>query len=87
MTLVEAMACGAPILASQLEPMPEICADAAIYFDPTNPIAIADVISKTLKDPESISTLSRKGLERAKAFSWENTARNTLKVLENVIQY
>ena len=86
MTLVEAMACGAPILASQLEPMPEICADAAIYFDPMNPIAIADVISKTLKDPESISTLSRKGLERAKAFSWENTARNTLKVFENVIQ-
>lgn len=86
MTLVEAMACGAPILASQLEPMPEICADAAIYFDPMNPIAIADVISKTLKDTELISTLSRKALERAKAFSWENTARNTLKVFENVIQ-
>lgn len=84
MTLVEAMACGAPILASQLEPMPEICADAAIYFDPMNPIAIADVISKTLEDPESISTLSRKGLERAKAFSWENTATRTLNIFESI---
>ncbi|CAG1771343.1 mannosyl-N-acetyl-alpha-D-glucosaminyl-diphospho-ditrans,octacis-undecaprenol 3-alpha-mannosyltransferase / alpha-1,3-rhamnosyltransferase [uncultured bacterium] len=86
MTLVEAMACGAPILASQLEPMPEICAAAAIYFDPTNPVAMANVISKTLKDTELISTLSRKALERAKVFSWENTARNTLKVFENVTQ-
>ena len=84
MTLVEAMACGAPILASQVEPMMEICANAAIYFDPKNPAAMADTIVKILKDQELISTLTAKARERAKTFSWENTAIHTLEIFENV---
>src|SRR3989337_2732914 len=80
MTLVEAMACGAPVLASKVEPMMEICADAAMYFDPTNPAAIADVIHKTLLDKNIVSKLKINSLTRAKDFSWENTAMNTLKV-------
>lgn len=87
MTLVEAMACGAPILASHREPMPEVCADAAIYFDPSNPVAMADVIAKTLKEPELISRLANKALDRAKTFSWENTALNTLKIFERVTRH
>lgn len=85
MPLVEAMACGAPILASQIEPMPEVCADATIYFDPTNPDAIASVILKTLKDQELIRTLSRKAIERSKTFSWENTAIRMLNIFESVV--
>lgn len=85
MTLVEAMACGAPILASDIEPMPEICADAAIYFDPTNPAAIADVIHKTLLDKNIVSKLKTNSLTRAKDFSWENTIMNTLKVFESIV--
>lgn len=84
MTLVEAMACGAPVLASNRAPMPEICADAALYFDPMNPAAIADMIMKTLKNPELLSALTKKSLERAKTFSWENTARETLKVFTDI---
>jgi len=84
LTLVEAMACGAPVLASSREPMPEICADAALYFDPMNPVAIADMIMETLKNPGLLSALARNSLERAKAFSWENTARNTLKTFTNI---
>lgn len=78
MTLVEAMACGAPILASHSEPMPEICADAALYFNPTNPAVIADAIRKTLNKQDMISALARNSLERAKIFSWDNTAIHTL---------
>ena len=85
MTLVEAMACGAPILASKVEPMVEICADAAVYFNPTNPAAIADIILKALKDQNLISQLKINSLKRAKIFSWENTAMNTLKVFESVV--
>ena len=59
MTLVEAMACGAPILASKVEPVVEICADAAVYFDPMNPAAMADVIFKALNDQELISVLTK----------------------------
>lgn len=85
MTLVEAMACGAPIRASKVEPMVEICADAAIYFDPTNPIAIADVIFKAITDKNLISTSKINSLTRAKIFSWENTAISTLKLFESII--
>lgn len=85
MTLVEAMACGAPILASKVEPMVEICADAANYFDPMDPNAIADVIFKTLMDKNLISTLKINSLARATNFSWENTAMNTLKVFESIV--
>ena len=85
MTLVEAMACGAPILASKVEPMVEICADAAVYFDPTNPAAIADVIHKTLLDKNIVSKLKTNSLKRATNFSWENTAMNTLKVFESIV--
>ena len=84
MTLVEAMACGAPILASNIEPMTEICATAAIYFDPTNPAAIADAIFKTITDKNVISILKINSLTRAKAFPWENTAIRTLKIFENI---
>jgi len=85
MTLVEAMACGTPVLASQMEPMTEICGDAAIYFDPMNPAAIVDVIHKTLLDKNLVSTLKTISLRRAKDFSWENTAKNTLKVFESIV--
>ncbi len=84
MTLVEAMACGAPILASDIEPMTEICANAAIYFDPTNPAAMADVIFKALNDQELISVLTKNALERAACFSWENTAKKTFKIFESL---
>ncbi|MBM2833563.1 MAG: hypothetical protein HW406_724 [Candidatus Brocadiaceae bacterium] len=84
MTLVEAMACGAPILASKVEPMVEICADAANYFDPTNPAAIAEVIFKTLNDRELISVLTKNALERAACFSWENTAKKTFETFESL---
>ena len=83
-TLVEAMACGAPVLASNIEPMIEICANAAIYFEPTNPAAIADVIFKTITDKNVISILKINSLTRAKAFPWENTAIRTLKIFENI---
>ena len=84
MTLVEAMACGAPILASKVEPMVEICADAANYFDPMDPNAIADVIFKALNDQELISVLTKNALERAACFSWENTAKKTFETFESL---
>lgn len=85
MTLVEAMACGAPILASEIEPVPEICADAAIYFDPMDTVAMADVIANAAMDKNLISALKTNSLKRAEDFSWENTAITTLKVFESIV--
>lgn len=65
MTLVEAMACGAPTLSSNTEPMPEICKDVAIYFDPFNPKDIADKIKTVLTDHNLIQKLKHLFLKRA----------------------
>jgi len=76
--LIEAMACGAPIASSNLGPMPEICGDAALYFDPSEPADIADKIWQTLTDETVKQNLVRNALENVKRFSWEETARKTL---------
>ena len=80
--LIEAMACGAPILSSNIEPMPEICQAAAIYFDPFNPQDIAEKIQTTLTNDTLIRDLKRLSLRRASYFSWEDTAKKTLQVFE-----
>jgi glycosyltransferase involved in cell wall biosynthesis len=80
--LIEAMACGAPILASNIEPMPEICQDAAIYLDPFNPKDIAEKIKTVLTDHNVIQKLRQLSPKRASCFSWEETAKETLRVLE-----
>lgn len=80
--LIEAMGCGAPIISSNIEPMPEICGDAALYFDPNDTDDIADKILKVLKSEELRIDLSKKAIQRAELFSWKNTAMETLKVLE-----
>ncbi len=82
MTLVEAMACGAPILSSNIEPMPEICRDAAVYFDPFNPQDIAEKIQSVLANNSLMQKLKELSIKRAGYFDWEETARKTLRVLE-----
>ena len=83
MTLVEAMACGAPILSSNIEPMPEICQDAAVYFDPFNSQDIAEKIKAVLKKNDLLQDLRLRSLRRATKFSWEETAKKTLQVFES----
>ncbi|MGR3319003.1 MAG: glycosyltransferase family 4 protein, partial [Candidatus Anammoxibacter sp.] len=83
--LIEAMGCGAAIVASNIEPMPEICQDGALYCDPNDPGDIADKMLKVLRSNELRESLSKKALERSKFFSWEKTVQETLKVFEEVI--
>ncbi|MEK6635310.1 MAG: glycosyltransferase family 1 protein [Planctomycetota bacterium] len=81
--LIEAMACGAPVLSSNIEPMPEICQDAAVYFDPFKPQNIAEKMIHVLTDKDLLKDMKRRSLERANWFSWENTAKETLQVFES----
>ena len=85
--LIEAMACGSPIVSSNLEPMPEICQDAAVYFDPFNPQDIAEKIQTVLKNNNLLQDLRLRSLKRADYFSWEETAKKTLQVLEKDTRY
>ncbi len=81
MPLVEAMACGAPIIASNTTAMPEIAGDAALLCDPADPHDIAATILRVLDDPALRQSLSERALLRAKTFSWPDCARRTAAVL------
>lgn len=81
---LEAMACGTPVVVSNTSSLPEVVGDAGIYVNPYNVEDIANGIYKVLTDRNLQNDLSNKGLERAKHFTWENTAKDTFKVLEEV---
>jgi glycosyltransferase involved in cell wall biosynthesis len=85
--LIEAMACGAPIVSSNPGPMPEICGDAALYFDPTDPADVADKMWRVLTDEQIRQNLIRNALENVKRFSWEETARRTLEVFRELARH
>ncbi len=82
--LAEAMASGTPIVCSHTTAMPEILGDAGLYFDPRNPAEIAARIGEALRDPVLRERLSEKALDRARGFSWRETARRTADVFRAV---
>ncbi|MCH7937450.1 MAG: glycosyltransferase [Proteobacteria bacterium] len=82
--LVEAMACGAPIASSNSAAMPEVVGDAAVFFNPRDTQDMARAIRRLLNDDVLCQDLSRKAAQRAKNYSWRETARQTLQVLKNV---
>jgi len=75
---VEAMACGCPVAASNVASIPEVCGDAAVYFDPLDPESIAEGIRAVLDRPPS------GGIERAAHFTWEACARAHDEVYEEL---
>jgi glycosyltransferase involved in cell wall biosynthesis len=79
--LVEAMACGAPIICSNSAAMPEVLGDAGLYFDPTDKEDMAAKIETLLADDILAEQLSYRGRERAGGFSWEICARQTAAIL------
>ncbi|MCL5432839.1 MAG: glycosyltransferase family 4 protein [Patescibacteria group bacterium] len=83
--VLEAMANGCPVLASNVSSLPEAGGDAALYFDPKTPEDMASKIKRVIEDKKLRSEMVKKGYEQVKKFSWEKTARETLNVLENVV--
>jgi glycosyltransferase involved in cell wall biosynthesis len=80
MPLLEAMACGAPVVCANTSSLPEIAGDAALLFPPGDEAALAQAITTLLLDDGLRRRLSERGLARAARFSWEATARQTLAV-------
>ncbi|GCD76559.1 glycosyl transferase family 1 [Thermaurantimonas aggregans] len=72
--IIEAMACGTPVVTSSVTSMPEVAGDAALLADPTKPDDIASAALRLLSDVALRNQLIEKGLERAKLFNWENSA-------------
>jgi glycosyltransferase involved in cell wall biosynthesis len=84
--LVEAMASGVPVAASQTSAIPEICRDAAVYFQPENPESMAEKVLSVIEDEELRKKLVVRGKERARDFSWERAAAETLEFYGRVVQ-
>ena len=82
MPVVEAMACGVPVIASNTSSLPEVAGDAGILVDPSNISALSEAI-QSLTDREDLRrTLRQRGLDQAMQFSWTRTARETASVYE-----
>jgi len=83
-TALEAMACGAPVLANGSGALPEVCGDAALYVQPRHVEPLAEAIRRMLSDEGLRHRLIAQGLTRAERFQWATTARVTLATYEEV---
>jgi glycosyltransferase involved in cell wall biosynthesis len=80
---LEAMACGTPVAAARAASLPEVCGDAALFFDPLDPSAIAEAML-SLFDDKKVGAMRERGIRRAALFNWESTAQQTFAVYERV---
>ena len=82
---IEAMNYGCPVIASDKGSIPEICKDAAIYFDPNNIEQVSITIENTLNDGALLQEKIGKGLITAKQYTWENTMLQTIQVYQDLL--
>lgn len=85
MPVVEAMACGTAVVASRAASLPEVVGDAGLLADPSSPEQFANQIRILLTNKELRESLIKKGFARAKQFSWENTAKQTLTAYQSIL--
>lgn len=83
---LEAMRCGAPVVAGDRTSLPEVVGDAGLLVDPFDADAIAEAIARVIEDEDLRAELSRRGLQRSQLFNWRETARSTLEVYKSVTQ-
>jgi glycosyltransferase involved in cell wall biosynthesis len=78
--VLEAMACGTPVVTSNTSAIPEEAGDAAILIDPTDVAALAEALAALIDDPTRREEMRAAGIERAQLYAWDRTARATLNV-------
>jgi glycosyltransferase involved in cell wall biosynthesis len=82
--VLEAMACGTPVICSNVSSLPEVAGEAALLVDPLDTEALAEAIGRIVADEGLRRTLVEQGFQQAQKFSWRRCARETLQVLEDV---
>jgi len=83
--LIEGMASGTPTISSNRASMPELAGDGACYFDPFEPDEIAEQIVRLWHDSRAREDLRRRGLARCERYTWAQTARETLRLFEELV--
>lgn len=81
---LEAMACGCPVIVSKSSSLPEVCGDAALYFDPCQPQELVENINNVVNNPGLRSELRVKGFSQANKFHWSLAAKTTW---ESLVKY
>ena len=81
---LEAMASGTPVVTSNVSSLPEVVGDAAVLVNPYDVDAIVDGLRRVLTDPVLAADMSRKGIERAREFSWERSVAKTWAVYQTI---
>jgi len=84
--IIEAMACGTPVVCSNAGSLPEVAGDAAITVDPDDVQGFAAAISKVLTDPQLSRDMTARGLRQAQKFTWRKSAEQTLQIYRQTIQ-
>ncbi len=84
--VVEAMACGTPVICSNKGSLPEIAGDAAIQVQPDDIIGMAEAIKRVLSEPGLARDMTTRGLQHATLYTWAETARQTLLAYEKAIE-
>jgi len=79
--VLEAMACGIPVMTSNVTSLPEVAGDAALLVDPYSSEAMAEGLERLLSDSVLRVSLAERGLRRARSFTWDETAAATWQVL------
>ena len=83
--ILEAMACGTPVLTASTSAMPEVAGDAALLADPASPTDMAQQLYRLLTDPALCADLRQRGLARSALFSWQNTAKQLVQIYADVV--
>ena len=86
LTALEAMAAGCPVAVSRAASIPEVCGDAALYFEPQNTAEMAGALCRIVGDEPLRKALRDKGTKRAREFQWETTADRTTAVIRDILQ-
>jgi alpha-1,3-rhamnosyl/mannosyltransferase len=80
--VLEAMACGCPVICSNAASLPEVAGGAAVYIDPQDATSLVQAIEQVVFDHSKRESLQAKGLQQASLFSWRSTAQKTVEVFE-----
>ena len=85
--VIEAQACGTPVLTSDCSALPEICGDGAVFVNPYDARDVCCGMLRVLQDSELSKTMAEKGLQNARKFSWKDSAQKLNELIESVVKF
>lgn len=83
--VLESMACGTPVITSNVSSLPEVAGDAALLIDPLDLDALTTALLRLLRDPALAADLRARGLAQARSFTWERAAQHLLAVYDRLL--